>query len=114
MRFEENKILRRPTPIVSPFMTNMEPYMALYVCTDIIQNQLVCDVRVPLLRVVRKKWRYGETTCVTYEQPQFLPLRKSNLQTMEIIKRSNTGELVLIEYGKSIVTFIFKRKPVFH
>ena len=50
--FKENEILREPTPISSPFMTNMERYTALYVYTDIIQNQLVGDVRAPLLRVV--------------------------------------------------------------
>ena len=47
--FKENKILRGCTPIVSLFMTNMKRYTALYVYTDIIKNQLVGDVRAPLL-----------------------------------------------------------------
>ena len=47
--FKENKILGRLTPIVSPYMANMEQYTALYVYTDIIQNQLVGDVTAPLL-----------------------------------------------------------------
>ena len=49
---KENEILHGPKPIASPFMANMEQYTALYVYTDIIQNQLVGDVRAPLLWVV--------------------------------------------------------------
>ena len=78
----EKEILRGPTFIVSPFMANMERYTALYVYTDIIQNQLVGNVRAPLFRVVPLKSRYEDTTCVTYEQLQFLPLNISNIQTL--------------------------------
>ena len=107
--FEENEILRGPTPIESPFTTNMERYTALYVYRDFIQNLLVGDVRAPLLRVVPVKSRYGDTTCVTYEQPQFLPLSRSIIQTMEINIRSDTDELVSFESEKSIVTLAFRR-----
>ena len=55
--FTENEILRGPTPIVSPFMTNMERYTGLYVYIDTIQNQLVGYVRANLLRVVPVKSR---------------------------------------------------------
>ena len=65
--FKENEIMCGPKPIVSLFMANMERYTALYVYADIIKNQLVGDVRAPLLRVVPVKSRYGDTTCVTYE-----------------------------------------------
>ena len=114
MAFKENEILRGSTPIVSPFITNMKQYTALYVYPDIIQNQLVGDVKVHLLRVVPVKSRYGDTTCVTYEQPQFLPLSRSNIQTIEINITSDTGELVSFESGKSIVTLVFRRKSLFH
>ena len=80
MGFKENEVLHGSTPTVSPFMMNMKRYTALYVYTDIIQNQLVGDVRAPLLRVVPVKSRYRDTTCVNYEQPQFLPLSRSNIQ----------------------------------
>ena len=75
LEFKEYEILRGPTPIESPFTTNMERYTALYVYTDFIQNLLVGDVRAPLLRVVPVKSRYGDTTCVTYEQPHLSSFR---------------------------------------
>ena len=104
--FKENEILRGPTPILSPFMANMERYTALYVYTEIIQNQLVRDVRAPLFRAV-------PVMCVTYEQPQFLPVSRSNIQTVEINIRSDTGELVSFESGKSSVTPVFRIKSLF-
>ena len=109
LEFKENEILRGPTPIESLFMANMERYTALHVYTDIIQNLLVGDVRAPLLRVVLVKSRYVDTTCVTYEQPQFLPLSRSIIQTKEINIKSDTDELVSFESEKSTVTLAFRR-----
>ena len=100
--------------IVSPFMTNIKRYTALYVYTDIIQNQLMGDVRAPLFRVVPVKSRCGDTTSATYKQSQFLPLSRSNIQTIEINIRSNTSKLVSFETGKSIVTLVFRRKSFLH
>ena len=54
MGFKQNEIMHG----LFPFMTNMKRYTALYVYTDIIQNQLLGDARVPLLRVVPVKSRY--------------------------------------------------------
>ena len=91
-----------------------ELHAALYVYTYIIQNQLVGDVRAPLFWVVSVKSRFGDMACVTYEQRQFLPLSRSNIQAVEINIRSDTSQLVSFESGKSIVTLIFKRKSLFH
>ena len=95
-------------------MTNIKLYTVLYVYTDIIQNQLVGDVRGPLLRVVPVKSRCGDTASVTYKQPQFLPLSRSNIQTIEINIRRDTGKLVSFEREKSIVTLVFRGKSLFH
>ena len=82
-------------------MTNMKRHSVI--CLPRYPSESVGDVRAPLLRVVPLKSRYGDTTCVTYGQPHFLPLNRSKVQTIEINIRSNTGELVSFEIGKSIV-----------
>ena len=68
------------------------------------------DVKTPLLRVVPVKSKYGDTACVSYEQPQFLPLSRPNIQTEEINIKNSTGRLATFENGKSIVTIVFRRK----
>ena len=50
------------------------------------------------------KLKYGDATCVPYERPHFLPLGRSNIQTMEINIRSDTDDLGLFESRKLIVT----------
>ena len=82
-------------------MVKMEGYTALYVYIDINQNQQVGDVRASLLRIFPNKSRYGDRTCVTYEQQQLFPLSGSNIQTVEINIRSDTGALVSFESEKS-------------
>ena len=54
--FKENEILRGPTPIVSPFMTNMERYTE-YICLHRYHSESVGYVRAHLLRVVPVKSR---------------------------------------------------------
>ena len=80
--FKESEILLGPAPIVALLMAIIERYTALYVYTDSIQNQLVGDVRSPLLGLVPAKSRYGDMTYVTYKQPQFFLLSRSNIQTV--------------------------------
>ena len=58
------------------------------ICLHKYHSELAGDVRAPLLRVVPVKLRYGDT-CVIYEQPQFLPLCRSNIQTVEIDIKSD-------------------------
>ena len=108
--FKKNETLRGSAPIVSLFMTNMKRYTGLYVSTNVIQNKVV-GVRAPLLWAVPVKLRYGHIKYVTYEQPQFLPLGKLDIQTIEI---NTTGKLVSFLSETSIVTLVFRRKSLFH
>ena len=66
------------------------------------------------MEAVPVKSRYENTTYVTYKQTQFLLKTRSNIKTGEINIRSVTGELMLFETGKSIVTLIFRTKSLFH
>ena len=72
------------------------------------------DVRAPLIRVVLMKLKYGDATCVPYERPHFLPLGRSNIQTMEINIRSDTDDLGLFESRKLIVTLVRRRELLSH
>ena len=64
MGFKENEVLHGSTSIISPFMTNIKRCTVLYVYRDIIQNQLVGDMRAPLSRVVLVKYGDMETQYV--------------------------------------------------
>ena len=68
------------------------------------------SVRALLLGVVPVKSGYVDITCVAYEQPEFCPLRRTNIQTVKINIRIDTDELVSLESGTSIMTLVFRRK----
>ena len=57
-------------------------YHTCYIYTDIVQNQLVGDVKVPLLRVVPGK--EGKLTYADYARPHFLSINRSNISIIEV------------------------------
>ena len=83
---------------------------SVYVYTNIIENQHTGNFKVPLLRVVPVRSSYAELCCVSYDRPHFVSLSQSNIQTIEIDLRYDTGELISFETGKVVVTLLFKRK----
>ena len=85
-------------------------YNAIYVYTDIIENQNTGDFKVPLLRIVPVTSKYGDVCCVKYDKPHFVKLNRANIQTIEINLTDDTGELISLIAGKSVVTLVFRRR----
>ena len=65
-------------------------YYTCYVYTDIVQNQLVGDVKAPLLRVVLVK--EGKLTYVHYDRQHFFPINRSNIAVVELNIRDEKGD----------------------
>lgn len=106
----ENKGNKKLTLSSFSLASTENMYKAIYVYTDIIENQFVGDVRVPLLRVVPVTSQYGDICCIKYDKPYFIPLSRSNIQTIEVNLMDDTGNLISFEAGKSIITLQFRRK----
>ena len=85
-------------------------YKSIYVYLDIIENQYVGNVKVPLLRAVPVRSKYGDVSCIKYDKPLFVSLSRSSIQTIEINLMDDTGEFISFEAGKAIVTLVFRRK----
>lgn len=97
--------------MISQSMSNVNHlYESIYVYCDIIKNQNVGDVSVPLLRNVPVTSKYGDVCCVKYDKPHYMPLSRSNIQTIEINLKDDIGEFISFEAGKVIVTLVFRRK----
>jgi len=87
-------------------------YNAIYVYTDIIENQNTGGYKIPLLRIIPITSKHGDLCCIKYDKPHFISLNQSRMQTIEINLRDDTGELISFEGGKAIVTLVFRRKTV--
>ena len=88
---------------------------SLYVYCDILEHISVGDVVAPLLRVIGVTGKQGDTIRKIYDKPMYVPVRMKNFDSIEIDIRTDTGESVPFQYGKSEVVLHFKlrKNPYF-
>ena len=90
----------------------------LYVYSDIVQHNMVGDQWAPLLRVIPFKTKKEASVLPNgsvqnyfeFQHPQYLPLAKTEFDTVEISIRGDTGNPISFLQGKAVVTLHF-RKP---
>jgi hypothetical protein len=82
---------------------------SLFVYCSLVEDSIVGDSRVPLLRSVPVKGRYGETIREVFEQAMYMPVRTNNFDQIEISINTEDGQLVPFNSGVSSVTLHFRR-----
>lgn len=111
--FNPNTIIS--LPVISDYISTTRKYNALYLYTDIVQNQTTGDIKTPLLRVIPNQSKHGDIVCIKYDKPNFIPLSRSHIETIEINIRDDTGQFISFESGKAVVTLIFRKStPKFY
>lgn len=99
--------------IKSPFVADPHVvYSFFYVYTDLVVPQIVGDVQAPLLRVVKVNGRNGEVISQHYDRPQYIPIMRHSLQTIDIELRLNSGGFVPFERGKVIIVLHFRMRQI--
>lgn len=84
----------------------------LFVYTDICENYITGDVQTPLLRIVpieNTNYTYGSIQTKSFSPPIYIPLLRTEFNTIEIDIRTHTGDPVPFESGTLTVTLHFKR-----
>lgn len=89
-----------------------EGFSALYVYADIVQNRIVGDSMVPLLRVVpiEKVSRKPFVNWVRFHHIQYVRVNHTQGDTIEINIRRDNGDIVPFEGGKVVLTLHFKKQ----
>lgn len=85
-------------------------YRVLLLYSDIVEPQIVGDIVAPLLRIVNVTGEDGEVISVKYDRPHYLPVNRKIIDTLEIVIRAHTGELIPFERGKTYVSLHFRQK----
>lgn len=85
---------------------------SIFVYTNIIEDCIVGNASVPLLRNVLVSGNYGDIVQQTFIQPHYLNISQNRIKDIEIILRDDKGELIPFEHGKVIIKLHFRRKPV--
>ena len=73
-------------------VANLHLYQNCYIYTNIAQNQLVGDVKAPLLRLVPVKDE--NMTYIHYNRPNFLLISRSDTSVVEVNTRDERGNLL--------------------
>jgi hypothetical protein len=88
---------------------------SLFVYCDVLEHVPVGDVKAPLLRIVGVSGKEGDVVRRIFDKPLYVPVQKKNFESIEIDIRTDAGEVVPFEYGKSSVTLHFRlsKSPYF-
>jgi hypothetical protein len=70
---------------------------------------IVGDTKAPLLRSVGITGQQGSTVRHLFEKPMYVPLQKKHFESIEIDIRTDAGEVVPFQYGRSMVTLHFRK-----
>ena len=90
--YQPDEVLSAAKRHTSQNIAKSDLYYTCYVYTDIVQNQLVGDMKALLLRVVPVK--EGKLTYAHYDRPHFLPINRSNIAVVEANIRDERGDLL--------------------
>lgn len=86
----------------------------LFVYCNIIENQIVGNTKVPLLRSINNTTgHFGELVERMYNFPYYVPVLKNEISTIEISIKGDDNKLIPFKFGKTIVKLHF-RKRKFH
>ena len=80
----------------------------LYVYCDIVEPHAVGHTKVPLIRVVNVKGKYGEDVSSIYSNIYYHPVKQKYFDTIEIDIRDSVGRKVPFARGIVIVTLHFR------
>ena len=83
---------------------------AFYIYSDIVDYQFIGDTFAPILRVIpiSNKQVYGEYVCESYTTPHYVPVKRSNIDTIEIDIKTDSGEAIQFNSGKLLIKLHFR------
>ena len=111
--FSNDRLIISDRTVTSPYTAwPTGGFHQLYVYSDLIKPQPHPDGNVPVLRVIavehdRQEKRY---TSVHFQQPYYMSLAKSRVNTIEFKIADAIGKAVGFSHGNAVVTLLFRRK----
>ena len=86
----------------SPYVAELHSITSIYVYCNIVQPQIVGNTSVPLLRTIPVGGKSGDVITKTITNIQYVPVQTKSFEDIEILLRTDTGDLVPFERGKVI------------
>ena len=114
--FESDRTYIRPSSSKTFHQSDVSPdvdqgFTSLYVYCSLVENRLVGDASVRLLRVIPSRYLKGVRN--VYEEvtiPHYIPVTNTNGDVIEVNIRKDDGQPVSFRGGKVIVTVHIRKK----
>ena len=87
-----------------------QAFQTMYVYSDIVESQVVGDVRAKLLRLVAPEAKFGDVVGEEFVNPFYQKLRLTQFQAVEIVIRGDTGLPIPFQGGAVQVTLHFRKR----
>jgi hypothetical protein len=85
----------------------------MYVYCSIVENQIVGNKSVPLLRIVNTEGSFGEVISRTFDNPHYVPILLKDFQVIEINIKDDMNNLTSFSFGKVIVKLHLRKRSSF-
>ena len=82
----------------------------VYIYTNIVEDQIVGNQLVPLLRTISLEGKSGEYVHKIFDSPHYLNLATDTIQHIEVKLATDLGSLINFQTGKVIVKLHFRKK----
>ena len=85
---------------------------SIYVYSNVIEDCVVGNAVVPLLRTVLVSGNYGDLVQKIFIHPHYLPISQNRINDIEISLRDDQGSLIPFEFGKVLIKLHFRKKRI--
>ncbi|KAL9971087.1 hypothetical protein ACROYT_G023573 [Oculina patagonica] len=93
----------------APYISDVsDGIQSIYIYSNIVDSQIVGDVRAPLLRIVPAEGNNGSIINKNFDNPQYLPVGTKEFETIELLIRDDVGRKISFERGRVVITLSFR------
>lgn len=83
---------------------------SLYVYCDLVEPQIVGNVRVPLLRTVPVTGSYGQMVAKIFHTPHYSQLQQNTFSSIHININTDTNVPLPFQFGKTVIKIHFRKR----
>jgi hypothetical protein len=90
-------------PCDAKFAVCMGHDLAYIYANDLVEPQILCNVKAPILKVISLPPGNGENIEINVTKPQYLPLRTNELKTIWIQIKNDKNQVIPFNSGKTLL-----------
>lgn len=88
-------------------------FQTLYVYCNLVEDQIVGNSLVPLLRILDVEGSHGEVVCKTYDSPHYVPVLVKDILSIEINIKNDMNDFLFFKFGKVIVKLHLRKRSLY-